>query len=121
HVLLSFPTRRSSDLSQPELLHASIKRRAADAELLRGGDDVTGVAPERGANRVELDRLERHRTMLGARCSAVEPEIRGSDRAVSGHQHRPLDHVNELAYVARPAVAAQRRKRGLGEAVDLAA
>ena len=70
--------------SQSEFFHAPVQRRAAHAELVRRGDDVTVVARQRGANRLLLDLVERHRLdrrATPARPSSAGPRARSPSRA----------------------------------------
>ena len=56
---------------------------------------------------------------IGPAAITCGGQILDADHVPLPKQHRPFDHVLQLADVARPAVALQRGQRLVGEAVDV--
>src|SRR6266511_136336 len=106
------------------LAHPVVERRAVDAERARGMRDVALRGVDRRDDRGALLLVQ----ALGERATAVagrgrrgrggrggraagELEIGGAELGATGQDERALDHVLELADVAGPGVAAERRRR----------
>src|SRR5262245_40526538 len=97
--------------SQLITLDASIQRRAAQAERLRGARHVS-VPGKRLLDEECLDVFEAHVVELRvAVASGTQRQILNADQVLLRHQRRALDRVVECANVARPGMARQRIQR----------
>src|SRR4030095_11590291 len=106
----------TEDLRGPNLSPPGLPEHRAEQRLLDQADHQVveigaGVLAETAHALRELaldDLLERrvdgHR---GRRRDRADRQVLGQDDAAGGHHHRALDHVLQLAHVARPIVADQ--------------
>ena len=105
----------------PERAHLAIQVAALDVEDLGGARDVALLLGQRAQDVVALEALARlvqrqHRPvragqLAGADDAVEERQVLDRDGVARHHDQQALDHVAQLAHVARPAVAAQRRQR----------
>src|SRR5213079_1385559 len=118
--------------AQPVELHLAVQRRRVDQGVLGGEVDAAAILAQY-ARQVVLLRppqvlLERHLVVVVA-VAAVAVRHLLADPAVAGQvdladdgparaQDGALDHVAELAHVARPRVAHELRERLVGDPVD---
>ena len=111
---------------EPELFHLLVERRAVHAEGVGRGITVPAV----GLQNVENDLpfglfeslFERHvadaRDAEAGAAGDFAGEIAEADHFTLAQQHGPFHDVLQLANVAGPGVALQRRERFFAEAVD---
>src|SRR5262245_13801771 len=117
-LFIGFPRRRNT-----ECLHLAIEIAALDAENVGGSRHVPLLLRERPQNHIALEpiaRLVQRQPLDGGIAGGTRPaertwiekaEILGRDAVAGNHDHQPLDHVPQLADVARPAVSLHGRGR----------
>ena len=115
----SRPPRRR-DAERP---HLPVQVAALDAEHLGRPRHVALLLGERPQDQIALEpiarfvqrqplgRRRRRRPAARAALGSRKPRSAGGDRVARHHDHQPLDHVAQLAHVARPGVVLQDRDR----------
>src|SRR5438128_375588 len=118
--------------AQPVELHLAVQRRRVDQGVLGGEIDAAAILAQHPREVVPFRApqvlLERHLVVVVGVAAvavrhfladaAVAGEVDLADDGAAGAQDRPLDHVAELAHVARPGVAHELRERLVGDPVD---
>src|SRR5882724_9044655 len=118
--------------AQPVELHLAVQRRRVDQGVLGGEIDAAAILAQHTREVVPFRApqvlLERHLVVVVGVAAvavrhflahaAVAGEVDLADDGAAGAQDRPLDHVAELAHVARPGVAHELRERLVGDPVD---
>src|SRR3990167_4807496 len=121
---VSPPPRAGVALVRLELAPQGVQ---ADPEILRGPRAVAVMLLERRENRPALERPQRERSgRLARRQESAAPaqrrrQIGDGDAIARGEDHGPLQHVLQLADVARPGVAREEVEGLRGHRADLLA
>jgi hypothetical protein len=104
-------TQTARGLLDTEFFHAPIEGLAADAELARGLRHDLAVLAEHAFDRGAVE----HRLVGARRQHGRQVQRRRIDRLLAGQQRGALQHVAQLAHIARPAVIDQRAFAVAGE------
>src|SRR5262245_14756964 len=102
-------------------LEAPVERAAREAQRLRRLADVAVVAPQRAADQLALDLVQRQLVESAGALRRPQPEIAGTDLVALREQHRALDRVIQLAHVTRPGMSEQHAHRLGLEAAEVLA